>query len=498
MSDRAHLPAGAHFGSAAALALTLFLAAPANGGWVHLGGSLNYDVGDEADAPAVTTVNDVPYVAWCEATGNSLVYVKAFTAGSWNLVGGGSLNMSTSREASEPDIVASDGEPYVAWCERQATGLRQIFVKRYNGASWIQVGSGPLNRASYRDAKQVSLDVADNDRVYVAWCEGTTSPSRYEVFVSHWDGGNWIADGGGLTLTASASSPDIVLWGSTPYVTWSESSNIYVKLYDGSTWYPLGGALDYTLANNAVYPVIAHTASTVHVAWHEIIIADANILTKRWNGAAWTEPVRLNHNTGENGQVPDIIVNLNTPYITWMEYNGSNYDNWVKYYAGTGTWRDVGSGPLDRDPAHNVWSPRLGIGSNVLLAAWREDDAGGIGQIYVNAWDLTPPTPVPTAAPTSTPTPSAAQAVPPDEVFVYPQPASTQATFVFHATTENGEVEVVIYNTHYRRIERLTGQTPNGRGQIVWDTSGVPPGVYFYRVTVGGQKFAVRKLVVAR
>lgn len=477
------------------LVFAMFLTAPASGEWVQVGTkSVNRDTDRDAWTPAITTLNGVPHVVWCESNGNSnQVYVRAFDSGTWNNVGG-SLNEDPYHAASDPEIVASGNMLYVGWHEVLGDGSNpRVFVKRWDGNTWSRVGTGPLNYNVSENAYFVSMDVADNGWVYAVWCEGPSGSCNMNI--SHWAGGpNWVRDGG-VGASANIVTPDIVLWANAPYVTWPELSNIYVKILRGGTWYPLGGALND--GTGTAFPVIAHTASAVHVAWHQNTTPpNWDIITKHWEDPAWTGSADLNINQALNAEKADITVFRDVPYISWREHTGTNYQIHVKYLNGT-TWESLGSTLNVNADQQTDWA-RLGQGSDALYCTWQELGLNAKNQVYVKRWDFPVPTLVPTATPTSTPTPLPGPAVRPDEVFAYPQPASSQATFAYHAPNESGEVEVLIFNTHYRRIERLSGQTADGSGQIVWDTSQVPSGVYFYRVTVGGKKFGVRKLVVAR
>ncbi|MDZ7371204.1 MAG: T9SS type A sorting domain-containing protein [candidate division KSB1 bacterium] len=83
----------------------------------------------------------------------------------------------------------------------------------------------------------------------------------------------------------------------------------------------------------------------------------------------------------------------------------------------------------------------------------------------------------------------------------YPNPFNPKTTITFD-TPEKSRVQLAVYDVLGRKVQILTDQVyPVGRHSLVWDTWGLPSGVYFIRMNARGslQKFtAVRKVMLIR
>ena len=95
------------------------------------------------------------------------------------------------------------------------------------------------------------------------------------IYVKRWNGSSWVQLGTFLDVNTNqnAANPSIALDSSgNPVVSWKEfdgtSSNIYVKRWTGSTWQQTTDIFDNVKANNAVYPSLAlDSANNPVVAW---------------------------------------------------------------------------------------------------------------------------------------------------------------------------------------------------------------------------------------
>jgi hypothetical protein len=82
------------------------------------------------------------------------------------------------------------------------------------------------------------------------------------------------------------------------------------------------------------------------------------------------------------------------------------------------------------------------------------------------------------------------------KITVYPNPAGRLAYFTF-ITAQNQIVKLEIFNLQGKAIANASAQThTKGEHSITFDTSVLPPGIYFYRLTAGSQ--AVNGTVVVQ
>jgi hypothetical protein len=159
---------------------------PAYAGGEHIssggysGGGIS-DTGGPLGSPSLAIAPDgTPYVAWEDgSSGDSEIYIRRWNGDTWEEVGAGSAGgggISDSPEkASSPSLaIAPDGAPYVAW-EDEAIGDAEIYVRRWNGSSWEEVLTGSASGGGISDtagwSASPSLAIAENGTPYAAWSE---------------------------------------------------------------------------------------------------------------------------------------------------------------------------------------------------------------------------------------------------------------------------------------------------------------------------------------
>lgn len=225
-----------------AFLLFLMVSVNAHADWVQDGGVFNVDPTHNATNPDIAVTNDTPYVVWSEenASGKKQIYVKRNNGITWEFPGGAavSLNVNTAENANYPAIAAYNGTPYVVWAEDQGN-TRQVYVKYLNGTTWTSIGGSlNVNPSKFADFPAIAMN---SSTPYVTWREDATT--AYHIFVKHWNGSGWEQDGGMLNLDGNISAyyPDITLNAANPYVTWMEDFIIYVKKMNGTTWEQVGG-----------------------------------------------------------------------------------------------------------------------------------------------------------------------------------------------------------------------------------------------------------------
>jgi hypothetical protein len=107
-----------------------------------------------------------PVVAWEEA-GN--IYVKRWDGSTWVSVGS-VLDMSVGNRALHPDLdLRTDNNPVVAWQEELASSF-DIIVKRWTGSTWVTVGS-QVDRTIPNQARRPSIVLSSTNYPVVSWNE---------------------------------------------------------------------------------------------------------------------------------------------------------------------------------------------------------------------------------------------------------------------------------------------------------------------------------------
>jgi hypothetical protein len=110
------------------------------------------------------------------------------------------VSNNPNSDAIRPSLILEkNGAPIVAWLEN-VNGVYLVFVKRWNGKAWQPLG-GMLNRDASFNSFNVSLAIGKDDTPYVSWTERSNINSGFDgkgkgpgkVYVARWTGSSWSA-----------------------------------------------------------------------------------------------------------------------------------------------------------------------------------------------------------------------------------------------------------------------------------------------------------------
>jgi len=253
------------------------------------------------------------------------------TAGNWHEVGTDSACAGgisdNSGDSLHPSVaVAPDGMPYVVWHDNSGGSSidYEIYVRRWNGSSWEEVGASSASGGGISDnsgnSKDPSVDIAPNGTPYVTWRDD--SDGDYEIYVRRWNGSSWegvgvgSASGGGISDNSSWShGPTVAIAADgTPYVAWTDHSDgdseIYVRRWNGNSWEEVGASSasggGISNSGNAGIPSLAIAPDgTPYIAWDDGSGGDVEIYVRRWEGG------------GANSIVTEARADIGMPYNTY-------------------------------------------------------------------------------------------------------------------------------------------------------------------------------------
>jgi hypothetical protein len=364
--------------------------------WQLLGTSL--DVAKSLPARNVATAvtsNGNPVMTWMgqeSSMGTYSIYVKRWTGRDWQQLGT-TLDVNANTQSYEPDIaLGKTGNPVVAWEEDTATNGRHVYVKRWNGATWIQLGA-TLKSTTSKSAQNpsIAIDTAGNPVVALFEDTGVGTAYNHTIYVKRWNGTSWLQLGSALdiNLAKGAYYPSLALDSSgNPIVAWEEydgnNSNIYVKRWNGSAWVQMGGALDVTLADPANSPSLeVDSSGKPVVTWQEGFSTQMKVYVKRWTGTTWSQvgTTPLNITATQSAETPSLALDAaGQPVVAWQEfYPGGFYNIYVRRWTGT-AWVVVGANPLEVKISNYAMYPSLALDSvGNPVVAWEECDASQIG-----------------------------------------------------------------------------------------------------------------------
>jgi hypothetical protein len=376
---------GSPFDLTAAASPHIFANQYASSNWMPVGSSYQSISGAEvqANAPSIALVGGTPWVSWYAPSlptyGDAKIYAGNWNGTTWQSQLIGLVNSDAYQGPSQLANIA--GVPFIGFLEvNKGTYPQSVlaYVKAWSGTSWVLQGGVALNRSSAigTTASSVSI-VSDGTYPYATWTEynrtfgasGGDMSTPPQVYVSHWNGSQWIAIGGSLNVNSAdlADDASIAYFGGQPYVSWTErtqtgNAQLYVANWNGATWSLVGeGPLNQGGTNGW--------------AFHPSLVAD---------------PVG------------------NNLYVGWVEQTalGQKALVFVSQLIG-GSWTTLGS-TLNADPVNgSAQRVSLGVLNGQPVAIWGEIELAALRQVYVAQWngsnwvqlpgtggpaDITPPT----------------------------------------------------------------------------------------------------------
>ncbi|MBS3053868.1 MAG: hypothetical protein J4469_05190, partial [Candidatus Aenigmarchaeota archaeon] len=322
---------------------------------------------------------------------------------------GGSLSADVQGWAYNPAIAAAqDGTIYAAWTQHRnpsAWVFSGIYVKRWAGSSWEQLGAriGHTSRdADWPEAYDPSIAVLGTTP-YVAWYEGGGygwgNCCKVSVFVAHWDGTRWIYDNnsavpnGALNTDKSfdARNPVLAVVGGVLYVAWIEAGDyVAVKHLTANGWVQDGGRIP-TGGSKVIDVAIADAGGVPYVVFSGFQRSGSSNLPStmrayRLSAGAWVQMGgEIKAQTNDYTNYLAMAAIGTTPYVAMQEKSpNGNYQIYVKRWDGSAWVQDGGS--LNIDPANGeAGRPALASDGTRLWLSWTEGLTAEKSKLYVRS-----------------------------------------------------------------------------------------------------------------
>ena len=326
---------------------------------------------------------------------------------------GGGISNNSSSSYSASVAVGPNGMPVVAWYDGDFPGNREIYVRRWNGSAWVEMGGsasggGISNTAGTSSSPAVA--VSANNMPIVAWQDN--SDGDPEIYVRRWNGSAWVemgssASGGGISHNGVESSNPSLAIGSdgAPVVSWTDASpsnvyEVYVRSWNGTAWVELGGSAsgggvsnDTRFSGNSSLAIGSDNLPVV--AWTAYGDGPGDIHLRRWNGSTWVEMGGsasgggISNSSGES-QFPSLAVGSDgAPVVAWSDSNGGNLSEiYLRRWNGS-SWVGLGgstSGGGISNTGGYSWRPSLAMDSaNRPMVTWHDLSIGN-SEVYFRRW----------------------------------------------------------------------------------------------------------------
>jgi hypothetical protein len=392
---------------------------------------INADPSRGADSVQFLVFNSKLYATWNENSGSGnqirmAVYNGNDGGPAWSFVDGNGpngINKSTAQSAQAPQLVVFNSKLYASWDEYNGSFVNQIRMAVYNGndgaPAWSFIdgnGANGINKNTARSASTPQLTVF-NSKLYATWSEsnGSTDQIRMVVYNGNDGAPAWsFVDGNGANgvnknTSRTAAAPQLSIFNSKLYATWSESNGsthqIRMAVYNGNDGVPAWSFVDGNGANGinkntareAYQAQLTEFNSKLYATWQEYNGSTNQIRMAVYNGndgaPAWSfvdgnGANGINKNTARNAWYPQLTVFNSKLYATWQEWNASSIGQirMLVYNGNDGApaWSFVdgnGVNGMNKDTARQGWGPQLTVFDSKLYTALREDNGSGVPQI---------------------------------------------------------------------------------------------------------------------
>jgi hypothetical protein len=320
--------------------------------WQQLGGP--FDAPQPIYGLSIKLSNGQPVVAYQEGrklsddqpNPNGNIIVQRWTGSQWESLGNVGV---LERDTAAPSLaVAEDGTVIVAYFEFDGFSSN-VIVKRWDGATWQSLGEA-LDSDLSSNAVFPSLALDPEGNPVVAWYEDRAEDLARNIYVKRWNGTVWEQLGTSLNNNERerADTLSLAIGGNgQPVVAFSEfdqevgSNNVYVKRWTGITWEQLGDTADNVKTQRAVYPSVAvDVANQISVAWYEAVCRSVNpcnendsVYLTRWDGTTWQQLGIQDSDARREAYFPSLAIGASgAPVLAWIEGKTTQYQVLVKEY----------------------------------------------------------------------------------------------------------------------------------------------------------------------
>ncbi|HEX3040457.1 MAG TPA: Ig-like domain-containing protein [Caproiciproducens sp.] len=315
--------------------------------WIKVG-----DPGFSAGAAKYTSLaadrNGALYAAYSDADNNYKATVMKYTeADGWKLVGNSGFSEGEADDVSL--ALDASGTPYVAYDDNGDSGSGKATVMKYDGSSWIAVGSAGFSAGKVND---ISLAIDAGGMPYVIY----EDEENYDkATVMKFDGSKWVTVGAsGFSAGGMEKCHICIDANKNPFVLYQDQENdvkTTVKKYNGSAWETVGGegfspdrASDMSLAvDKSGIPYVAYVGGGYLLAANLMNSGAGNLTVMKYSAAnsKWEVVGGEGISAGDASQ-PCITTDKDgTPYVAYRD-GGNDGKATVLRYNGT-DWESVGA-----------------------------------------------------------------------------------------------------------------------------------------------------------
>jgi hypothetical protein len=302
-------------------------------------------------------------------------------------------NISNTSSESVYPLVGTDagGAAYVVWLE--VGGTYQVYFATNKSGSW----SSPSLAATYRffgsdiDGHK-GFAVAPDGAAHLFYRDADPDFTNYDIWYARYSGG-WGGTSD-IAMTSGASSGPacgvspadgsvLAVWMDGTRIEWEIFARAATASGSWSSVVPLDLPTGY-------FPDVAiDSAGRVHLAWSRRFDGTSSVLYSRndglLSGAAWTSPVVVKANTGEDWSYPKVDCdNAGNAVVSWIDGTTGNDEIFVRKVYGDGSVSEEANAS-ESAAASTECDVAVNRSNGTFYVAWTESE-DVLLRSYANAW----------------------------------------------------------------------------------------------------------------
>lgn len=171
-----------------------------------------------------------------------------------------------------------------------------------------------------------------------------------------------------------SSEPAVVSAGGKVYIVWSDSSGIYFKWHNGTSW------SQKMKVNSGEWdmpdqPKLAVAEGKIHIVWRHYGNDKYETYYRRFNGSSWTTIRNVSESSGYSND-PLVAAYKNKAFIVWAEDKNKDFtDDEIMYRKVSGTtWS--GKYNVSATSSSESTEPSISIDGENLRVVWTENKSG--------------------------------------------------------------------------------------------------------------------------
>src|SRR3989344_77949 len=263
--------------------------------------------------------------------------IVSATGGQWQTVG--KAGFSPKQVQGIELKLDSKNVPYVAFTDIDSSNNYKITVMKYNGSSWVNVGSP---RFPSGGIGSFSMTFDSKDIPYVAFSDNSNNG---KATVMKYNGSSWVTVGNAGFSSGGVPFIDIVLDSNNiPYVSFVDEANknkytATVMKYNGSSWVTVGNP---GFSNGRVFNLFLALDSN-NVPYVSFMDAGNNEKTTvmKYNGSSWVNVGSAGFSPVQSWTDRLVLDSRDVPYLAFIDSTNNEKTTVMKYNGSS--WVNVGS-----------------------------------------------------------------------------------------------------------------------------------------------------------